>query len=61
IQSAYAIPTEEKLNQEIASLLKVSDSFKKIVVIAEDIMPYTDENGIYFTGLFDFLLKDDWQ
>ena len=61
IQSAYAIPTEEKLNQEIASLLKVTDSFKKIVVIAEDIMPYTDENGIYFTGLFDFLLKDDWQ
>jgi len=23
-------------------------------------MPYTDDNGIYFTGLFDFLLKDEW-
>lgn len=29
--------------------------------IQRDIMPYTDDNGIYFTGLFDFLLKDEWQ
>lgn len=61
IQSAYALPTEEKRQQELASLLKVVDSFKKIVVVGDDIMPYTDDNGIYFTGLFDFLLKDDWQ
>ena len=61
IQSAYSIPTEEKRKQELASLLKVSDSFRKIVVVADDIMPYTDDNGIYFTGLFDFLLKDEWQ
>lgn len=60
IQSAYSIPTEEKREQELASLLKISDSFKKIVVVGDDIMPYTDDNGIYFTGLFDFLLKDDW-
>ncbi|MDE6786810.1 MAG: DUF4143 domain-containing protein, partial [Muribaculaceae bacterium] len=61
IQSAYSIPTEDKREQELASLIKVSDSFKKIVVVADDIMPYTDDNGIYFTGLFDFLLKDEWQ
>lgn len=60
IQSAYSIPTEEKRKQELASLLKVDDSFKKIVVVGDDIMPYTDDNGIYFTGLFDFLLKDEW-
>lgn len=61
IQSAYSIPSEEKREQELASLLKVADSFKKIVVVGDGIMPYTDDNGIYFTGLFDFLLKDDWQ
>ncbi len=61
IQSAYSIATEEKREQELASLLKVSDSFKKIVVVGNDIVPYTDDNGILFTGLFDFLLKDDWQ
>lgn len=60
IQSAYSIPTEEKREQELASLLKVSDSFKKIVVVGDDIVPYTDDNGIFFTGLFDFLLKDEW-
>lgn len=61
IQSAYMIASEEKRRQELASLLKVGDSFKKIVVVGEDIMPYTDDHGIYFTGIFDFLLKDDWQ
>lgn len=61
IQSAYSIFSEEKREQELASLLKVSDSFKKIVVVGDEIMPYSDDNGIYFTGLFDFLLKDDWQ
>ena len=60
IQSAYSIPPEEKREQELASLLKISDSFKKIVVVGDEIMPYTDDNGIYFTGLFDFLLKDEW-
>lgn len=61
IQSAYSIPTEEKREQELASLLRISDSFRKIVVVGDEIMPYTDDNGIYFTGLFDFLLNDDWQ
>lgn len=60
IQSSYSIPTEEKREQELSSLLQVDDSFKKIVVVGDDIMPYSDDNGIYFTGLFDFLLKDDW-
>lgn len=61
IQSAYSIPDEEKRQQELASLLRVTDSFRKIVIVGDDIRPYIDENGIYFTGLFDFLLKDDWQ
>lgn len=61
IQSAYSVSSEEKREQELASLLKISDSFKKIVVVGDEIMPYSDDNGIYFTGLFDFLLKDDWQ
>lgn len=61
IQSAYSISSEEKREQELASLMKISDSFKKIVVVGDEIMPYSDDNGIYFTGLFDFLLKDDWQ
>lgn len=61
IQSAYSIPDEDKLQQELASLLKVPESFRKIVVMGDDIVPYYDDNGIYFTGILDFLLHDSWQ
>ena len=42
IQSAYAIHDEEKRMQEIASLKKIEDSFKKIVIVGDDIATYTD-------------------
>ncbi|MCD8290190.1 MAG: ATP-binding protein [Prevotella sp.] len=57
IQSAFAIPNEEKLKQETASLLKISDSFKKIIIVREDIMPKRDDNGILTIGIMDFLLN----
>lgn len=60
IQSAYSIPDEEKLQQELASLLGISESFKKIVVSGEDVVPHYDDNGIYFIGVLDFLLQDSW-
>jgi len=56
IQSAYHIDTEEKRRQELASLLKIDESFRKIVVTADDLPAYTDEHGIVFVGLFDFLM-----
>ena len=59
VQSALAIPTEEKFKQESSSLLKISDSFKKIIVVREDIMPKRDENGILTIGIMDFLLNQD--
>ena len=59
IQSALALPDEEKRQQEMASLMRISDSFKKIIVVKDDIMPWTDDNGIITVGLFDFLLKPD--
>lgn len=57
IQSAYRIDSEEKREQELKSLRKIDDSFQKIVIVSDDIVPYTDENGITFMGLFHFLLK----
>ncbi len=55
IQSAYSIPNNEKKEQETASLRMIGDSFKKIIVVYDDIMPYRDENGYHIMGLFDFL------
>ncbi len=58
IQSTYEIETEEKREQELNSLKRIEDSFQKIVIVKDDIMPYRDNNGVLFTGLFQFLSGD---
>ncbi len=60
IQSALSIDDPNKKEQEIASLLRVPDSFKKIVVVRDFINPWTDENGILYVGIEDFLLEEDF-
>lgn len=57
IQSAFSLDSEEKRQQELRSLLKVDDSFQKIVITGSDIAAYTDNKGIRFMGLFQFLLS----
>ena len=57
IQSAFALDTEEKKQQELKSLLKIDDSFRKIVIVGNDIAEYTDDKGIRYIGLFQFLLQ----
>ena len=58
IQSAFRMDKkEEKVEQEQKSLLNISDSFKKIILVKDDIAPYYDYNGILRMGLFDFLLN----
>ena len=59
IQSALALPDEEKRKQEMGSLLRINDSFKKIIIVKDDIKPWRDENGILTMGLLDFLMKAD--
>lgn len=58
IQSAFALADEQKLEQELASLKKINDSFKKIIITRDDIAPYHDDNGVLIIGLMDFLLRD---
>ncbi len=55
IQSAYSLPDEDKVNQELQSLRKVDNSFRKIVIVGDDIATYTNDEGIVFMGLFQFL------
>lgn len=59
VQSAYALPTTEKVEQEKRSLKKVSDSFKKIVIVKDNVRPQVDENGIVTIGLINFLLDEN--
>ena len=58
IQSALNIDSPEKHAQEIESLLRVGDSFKKLVVVKEDIEPWRDEKGILYMGVKQFLLDE---
>ena len=59
IQSAYAIPTEEKYRQETASFDKINDSFKKIIIVDKRMKPRRDEKGYVIMGVKEFLLDPD--
>lgn len=58
IQSAFSMPNEEKREQEMASLRRINDSFKKVIVVRDNIVSYYDCNGVLIMGLMDFLLND---
>lgn len=57
VQSAFAIPDTEKMQQESNSLLRIDDSFKKIIVVKDTPSPWYTENGILVIGIYDFLLN----
>ena len=55
IQSAFELGSTEKREQELNSLMRINDSFKKIVIVGTDIAPYIDDKGNHYIGLFQFL------
>lgn len=59
VQSALSIPDREKEIQESRSLTNIHDSFKKIIIVKDHIMPRRNEEGILTIGLFDFLLNEN--
>lgn len=59
IQSAFALPSLEKTQQEKRPLVSIPDSFRKIIVVKEDIMPLHDDEGILTISLWDFLLRPE--
>jgi predicted AAA+ superfamily ATPase len=56
IQSAFRMPTDDKVAQEKRSLLNTNDNFRKIIIVGDDIKRKTDEQGIITMSLYDFLL-----
>ena len=55
IQSAFAMPDKEKREQEETPLLKIGDSFKKIIITKDHIKKWRDDNGVITMSIFDFL------
>ena len=58
IQSAFAIPDEDKAEQELRPFSLVGDSFPKIIVRRDIRKRWYDDNGILNIGLIDFLLDE---
>lgn len=59
IQSALSVADEEKRQQETNSLKRVGDSFKKIVIVKDNIIPWHDDDGILYIGIEKFLLDEN--
>ena len=59
VQSAFRLPTQEKREQEMASLLKIDDSFRKVIITEDMIKRHQDDNGVEWVNVFDFLRSDD--
>ena len=59
IQSAFTIPHEEKRAQEVRPLERIGDSFRKIVVVHDNISARRDESGIATIGIRKFLLDEN--
>lgn len=58
IQSAFMIPDDEKRRQETEPLCRIGDSFRKIIVVRDDIVPHYDDSGILYIGIERFLLDE---
>ncbi len=59
VQSAYHLPNNEKVRQEIRPFLNVDDSFRKFIIVRDNIDVRKDDYGITTIGLKHFLLNDD--
>ena len=55
IQSAYALPDRAKMDQEMSSLLKISDGFRKFIISGQPSPMYQNDDGIMIMNIWDFL------
>lgn len=59
IQSAFIMPTHDKVTQEKRSLINIPDFFKKLIIVGNDIKTKRDEDGIITMSIYEFLLNDN--
>ena len=58
VQSAYSMPSREKVAQEQKSLLSIRDGFRKVIITADNVAPWTTDEGIRIINYWDFLLDE---
>ncbi len=57
IQSALSVADESKRQQETRCFGRIGDSYTKMVVVQDNILPWTDEKGVQYINVEDFLLQ----
>ena len=57
VQVALNLDTQEKTQQESKSLNNIGDSFKKIIVVKDNIKLWRTDDGILIIGIQEFLLN----
>ena len=60
IQSAFALPTAEKQEQEFRSLKLIKDSFQKVVIVGGLQPTYRNDDGILILNIHDFLMRESF-
>lgn len=59
VQSALSLPTQDKIDQETNSLKRIDDGFQRVIIVGDHTIDSHDENGILFTNIYNFLLRQD--
>ena len=59
VQVALNLDSREKTIQETRPFVNIDDSFKKIIVVKDEIIPWVTEDGILIIGIIEFLLNCD--
>ncbi|HHT81956.1 MAG TPA: ATP-binding protein [Acholeplasmataceae bacterium] len=57
VQVALNLDTREKTIQEIRPFVNIDDSFKKVIIVKDEILPWITEEGILVIGIIEFLLN----
>ena len=58
IQSAYSIADDNKREQELRPLRNINDSFRKIIIVWDNIARYQNNDGVLYVNIFDFLTEE---
>jgi predicted AAA+ superfamily ATPase len=59
IQSAYAMPSYDKIQQEVQSLMRIHDNFLKVIITADRTHTHQMENGVLILNIRDFLINEN--
>ncbi|MDR0939606.1 MAG: ATP-binding protein [Mediterranea sp.] len=59
IQSAFDMPTQAKVEQELNSLSRIKDNFQKMIIVGGLAPTYQNDEGVILMNVFDFLLNED--